>query len=178
MNSAAACNAGPKRAIVVFDTRFANTEKIAKSFEAGLKQAGIQTTCMNQREVSFESLKGYDLICIGAPTEAFSAFKSMKEFLSELKNFDLIGKYGFAFDTKIESRLSGSAAKYIEKELNNLGLQMIAPRESAIVSSQRHGGTITGATLKEGEDLRFEKVGVQVGASLLAATKGREAIPA
>ena len=178
INSAAARNAGPKHAIVVFDTRFGNTEKIAKSLEAGLKQTGIQTICINEREVSFESLKGYDLICIGAPTEAFSAFKPMKEFLSKLKNIDLIGKYAYAFDTKIESRLSGSAAKYIEKELNYLGLQIIAPRESAIVSSQRHGGTITGATLKEVEDLRFEEVGVQVGTSLLAATKGREAIPA
>ncbi len=171
-------NVGSKRAIVIFDTRFGNTEKIAKSFEAGLKRAGIQTTCLNQREVSLESLKEYNLICIGAPTEAFSAFKPMKDFLSELKKFDLSGKYAFAFDTKIEWRLSGSASKYIEKELNSLGLQMIAPRESAIVFSQRQGGAITGATLKEGEYLRFEKVGFQVGSSLLDVTKGRKIIPA
>jgi flavodoxin len=156
------------KAIVIYDTRYGNTEKIAKSFETGLKQARIQTLCANAKDVDVDSLKQYDLICVGAPTEAFSASKPMKEFLGKLKSIDLSGKHGFAFDTKLDSRLSGSAAKHIEKELNNLGLQIIAARESAIVSSSKERGAIAGATLKEGEEKRFEQIGTQVGTALEA----------
>lgn len=151
------------RACVIFDTRYGNTEKIAKSFETGLKEAGIQTVCVNARDVPVDSLKQYDLICVGAPTEGFTASKPMKEFLGKLKSIDLSGRHGFAFDTRLDWRLSGSAAKFIEKELNNLGLQIIAPRESAIVFALKETGTITGARLKEGEEKRFEQIGLQIG---------------
>jgi len=156
------------KACVIFDTRYGNTEKIARSFETGLKEAGVQTVCVNARDVVVDSLKQYDLICVGAPTEGFTASKPMKELLANLKSNDLSGKYGFAFDTKLDWRLSGSAAKFIEKELNNLGLQVIAPRESAIVFTLKERGAITGARLKEGEEKRFEQVGTQVGTALTA----------
>ena len=151
------------RACVIFDTRYGNTEKIAKSFETGLKEAGIQTVCVNAKDVPVDSLKQYDLICVGAPTEGFTASKPMKKFLGKLKSIDLSGRYGFAFDTRLDWRLSGSAAKFIERELNSLGLQIIAPRESAIVFALKETGTITGASLKEGEEKRFEQIGLQIG---------------
>jgi len=156
------------RACVIFDTRYGNTEKIAKSFETGLKQAGIQTVCINAKDIPIDSLWQYDLICLGAPTEGFTASEPMKEFLGKLKSIDLSGKYGFAFDTKLDSRFSGSAAKFIEKELNDLRLQIIAPRESAIVFTLKERGAIAGARLKEGEEKRFEQVGLQVGTALAA----------
>jgi flavodoxin len=156
------------RACVIFDTRYGNTEKIAKSFETGLKEAGVQTVCVNAKDVAVDSLKQYDLICVGAPTEAFTVYKPMKEFLAKLKSIDLSGKRGFAFDTKLDSRFSGSAAKFIEKELSNKGLQVIAPRESAIVFSLKERGSTTAARLKEGEEKRFKQVGLQVGAALAA----------
>ena len=149
------------RTCVIFDTRYGNTEKIAKSFETGLKEAGVQTVCVNAKDVAVDSLKQYDLICVGAPTEWLTASKPMKEFLGKLKSTDLSGKHGFAFDTKFDAPLSGSAAKFIEKELKNLGLQIIAPRESAIVLGlKKEEGC---ARLKEGEEKRFEQVGLQVG---------------
>jgi len=154
------------RACVIFDTRYGNTEKIAKSFETGLKEAGIQTGCVNVKDVAVDSLKQYDLICLGAPTEWLTASKSIKEFLGKLKSVDLSGKYGFAFDTKLGAPLSGSAAKFIEKELKSMGFQIIAPRESAIVFGGK--GKEGGMRLKEGEEKRFEQVGTQVGTALTA----------
>jgi flavodoxin len=151
------------RACVVFDTRYGNTEKIARSFETGLIEADIQTVCVNAKDVAVDSLKQYELICVGGPTEGFTASKPMKEFLGKLKAIDLSGKYGFAFDTKLDSRFSGSAAKFIEKELSNLSLRIIAPRESAMVFSLKERGSIAGARLKEGEEKRFEQIGLQVG---------------
>ncbi len=159
------------RACVIFDTRYGNTEKIAKSFETGLKEAGIQTICVNAKDVAVDSLMRCDLICVGAPTEAFTASKPMKEFLAKLKSIDLSGKCGFAFDTKLDSRFFGSAAKFIEKELSNKGLQIIAPCESALVFSLKERGAVTGARLKEGEEKRFEQIGTQVGTALAARVR-------
>lgn len=152
------------KAIILYDSRFGNTEKIAKSLQIGLKgtAADIQQdviVCINTKDVPIDSLKEYDILCIGAPTENMTASKSIKEFLAKLKDIDLSGKYGFAFDTKLDSRFSGSAAKYIEKELVNQGLRIIAPRQSAIVFSIKERGAIVGARLKEGEEKRFEEVG-------------------
>jgi|SRR5215212_2767810 flavorubredoxin len=158
------------KAIIIYHTRYGNTERIAKSLEIGLKKASDieDVLCSNVRDIVLSatdnSLKEYDIICIGAPTEGFSAPKPIKEFLAKLKKrVNLTGKYGFAYDTKVDSKLSGSAAKFIEKELKNQGLQIIAPRESAIVFALN-----TGAKLKEGEDKRFEQIGLQLGTELPA----------
>jgi flavodoxin len=155
------------KAIIIYHTRFGNTERIAKSLEIGLKEAtDIQdVVCINVRDGvrDIDSLKEYDIICIGAPTEGFSAPKPIKQFLTKLKGVNLAGKYGFAFDTRVDSRLSGSAAKFIEKELKKQGLQIVSPVESAIVFALKEMGTITDARLKEGEEKRFEQVGLQLG---------------
>jgi flavodoxin len=153
------------KACVVFDTRYGNTEKIARSFEAGLQQAGIVTVCVNAKDLILDdSLAQYDMVCIGAPTEWHSASKPMKAFLRNLKGINLSGKYGFAFDTRFAAPLSGSAAKLIEKELRDRGILMIASRESAIVAGAKGGAML----LKEGEEERFKEVGVRVGTALKA----------
>jgi flavodoxin len=157
--------ASPK-AIVLFTSRYGNTEKIARALESGLKEAGVETSCFEAGEVAVDSLNQYALICAGAPTEQHTASKPMKALLQNLKGVNLSGKYGFAFDTRFDMPLSGSAAKFIEKELKDRGILIIASRESAIVI----GGT-KGSVLKEGEEERFKQVGARVGAALVA--KGR-----
>jgi len=153
------------RAAVVFSSRFGSTERVAKSLESGLKQAGMRTFCTSITEIAPESLKEYDLICVGGPTEAFGASKPMKEFLRATKGINLEGKLCFAFDTKLDSRLSGSAAKHIEEALDDQGLRVIYPRKSAIVKTVKQGGAIKGAVLSDGEDKKFEQVGLKVAAS-------------
>jgi menaquinone-dependent protoporphyrinogen IX oxidase len=70
------------KAIVIFDTTYGNTEKIAKSLEIGLKEAGILTVCMNARDVAAaDSLNQYDLICLGALTHFMTASRPMKSSL-------------------------------------------------------------------------------------------------
>jgi|SRR5579875_714615 len=166
-----------KRAIVIFDSRYGNTEKIARSLESGLNQAGVETVCINSKQVNLESLKEYNLIAIGAPTEKITASESIKEFLAKLVGIDFRGKVGFAFDTKLPYPLSGSAAKFIEKKLKNLGLDIILDRTSAIVVPQKENQQ-GGVMLKEGEEKRFAEIGRQVGAAYLEAGKRTATIPA
>lgn len=159
------------RAGVVFDTRFGNTETIARAIETGLRESGFETECLNSRDVAASMLGRYDLVCVGAPTEMFGASKAIKDFLGEIKGKDLSGKYGFAFDTKLDSRFSGSASKTIERDLRNLGTRIVAPRQSAIVSTTRDETGIVGATLKAGEEQRFMEIGKRIGATLVAGVK-------
>lgn len=95
-------------AAVLFSTRYGTTEKVARAFETGLNEAGMRTVCLNTHEVAPESLKQYDLICLGGPTEVFGATKTIKEFLKAAAGTDLEGKFGFAFDTKLDSHMSGA----------------------------------------------------------------------
>jgi len=154
---------------VIFDSRFGNTEKVAISLEAGLEAAGVKAECFTSRDVKVESIKEYDLICVGAPTEAFSASKPMKEFLGRLKGNELSGKCGFAFNTKVDSRFSGSGAKFIEKDLERLGLRILEPRESAIVVGSRGKDGANVTTLRKGEEERLHQIGKRLGTALEAA---------
>jgi flavodoxin len=154
-----------RSAAVVYSTRFGTTEVVARALERGLRSAGMQTACQNMQDVAPESLKRFDLICVGGPTEVLSATKPTKEFLKALEGVELEGKFGFAFDTKLDSRLSGSAAKYIEHSLDDDGIYIAAPRESAIVNSKKEGGKIIGAILKDGEEKRFEALGMKLGSA-------------
>lgn len=153
-----------KTCVVVFYTQFGNTEKIARSLASGLGRAGVKTTCLSTTAVRLDSLKDFDLIALGAPTQAFSAARPMKEFVERLGGVEgLAGKYFYAFDTKLPSRFSGSAAKYIESQLERMGLRAAAPRSSAI----GRGGEFK---LDEGEEERFEGVGFELG-NLLKKTE-------
>lgn len=156
---------GGKRAIVVFDTNFGNTEKIGKSISTGLRRAGLEVDCVNTSEARPESLRTYDLIVIGAPTQKFTASKNMKEFIGRVERGEgLAGKNFFAFDTKLPSRFSGSAAKYIESRLEQMGLRAVAQRSSAI----GRGSTFK---LDDGEEKRFEEIGLELGMGMTGPRK-------
>ena len=151
------------KGIVLFDTLFGNTERVASRLAAGLQETGIDAEYLNIKGVAPDRLIGYDLIVLGAPTQYHSASKPMKDFLEQLKTVNLRGKYGSAFDTKFGYPLSGSAAKFIEKKLKDLGLEIIHPRSSAIVIGQKAAVKVGDAMLKQGTEEIFEKVGKELG---------------
>ncbi len=150
-----------EKALVIYDTVFGNTQKIGDALARGMRRY-CDVDFLSIDETDLAKISQYGLVAIGAPTQAFTAHKPMKEFLSRLeKSKELGGKFGFAFDTRIDSRLSGSAAKYIQERLERLKVKMVRPRESAIVS----GGTKDNV-LRPGEEARFERIGAEIGAIL------------
>ncbi|AIC14611.1 flavodoxin family protein [Nitrososphaera viennensis] len=166
------------KAIVLFDTLFGNTEKIAHSVTKGLQKAGVEAECVNIRAANVEKLHEYDLLALGAPTQYFTASKSMKDFLDRMVELDLKGRCSFAFDTKLDSFMAGSGAKFIEKRLRESGLDIIRKRGSALVIGQKQKeakkDTLSNATgkvvLKEGMENQFEAIGEELG-ELLQTSK-------
>ncbi len=148
------------RAIVIFDSKFGNTAKVAKSLAGGLQRAALSVDCLSITDIDVKKIAGYDLIAVGAPTQALTASKPMKDFLHTLEdNNALRGKRGFAFDTRYANRFSGSASKYIEKKLSQLGMDIVEPHQSAIVKKSE-------GPLEEGELEAFEKIGYEMGTAL------------
>ncbi len=134
------------RALVLFASRFGNTQRVAEALARGLRRVpGVGADCRSIHDVTLEEMGRYELLAIGGPTEILSASKEMKEFLARLSPTALRGKLGFAFDTRLAGRLSGSAGRFIEKRLERLGIDIVRPHESAIVRAMtkeeqaRHG---------------------------------------
>ena len=73
-------------------------------------------------------------IAVGAPTQFLTASKSIKDFLLRLEARSFAGKYGFAFDTRYDSFMAGSAARYIEKRLETTGY---ADNQSSYISDSQ-----------------------------------------
>jgi flavodoxin len=169
------------KAILLFDTVFGNTERIANSLARGLKDVGVDAECVSINNARVDKLSDYDLLALGAPTQYITASKPMKEFLDQLKDLDLKGHYGFAFDTKLDYIMAGSAAKFIEKKLKASGVDIIRSRSSAIVIARKEKEKIKKeqikigeAILKEGMEEQFEAIGKELG-ELLKRSKARKA---
>ncbi len=74
------------------------------------------------------------------------------------------GKDGFAFDTRLENPLSGSAAKGIEKKLKEFQVTIVRPRASAKIKTV--GGMIA---LEENAEKEFEQIGSDIAKNLLSS---------
>ena len=143
--------------MIVYDSMFGNTEKIAKALSEGMKMNGFTVDCARIDNVDPAKLVDYDILAIGAPTQAFGISSPMKEFLKKLEKISLQGKKGFAFDTRLDNLLAGSAAKGIEKKLKEFKMTVIRPHASAKIKTVK--GT---AVLEENAEKEFEQIGIEI----------------
>ena len=144
------------KGLVVYYSRFGNTEKIAKAVAAGLQSGGMDADIAAVDEFNLDDIVGIDLLCVGTPVHAWNISKPAKEFLERLKGLDgLSGKMAFAFDTKYKSRMAGSAGGKVEKKLKSLGFTIAKSAESAIVLGQE-------GPLEEGAEEAFRQIGAEL----------------
>ncbi|MGQ9781343.1 MAG: hypothetical protein ACUVQ8_03695 [Nitrososphaeria archaeon] len=77
---------------------------------------------------------------------AFRASKEIMQFLNSLPSKDFSGKLAAAFDTQVQWRFSGSAAKGIEGKLKSLSFRIVMAPLVAYVEGKQNE-----QHLKEGE---------------------------
>lgn len=114
-----------KKALIIYDSIYGNTRKVAMALSRGLEAGGIRVDSKFVSDFNPNELEEYDIIGIGGPTHFRGVSKSMKSFLSDLKNERFDDKLGFAFETKADFPLAGSAAKKIVKSLRKLKFTII-----------------------------------------------------
>jgi flavodoxin len=123
-----------------------NTEKVAKAMSEILKEKGFDVDCLHVKDVDPASVKNYDCVLAGSPTQAWRATGPIMQFLDRFAKDEFSGKLAAAFDTQIQSRISGNAAKRIQKKLEKLGFKMVMPSLVCYVE-----GKVEEIHLKEGE---------------------------
>jgi flavodoxin I len=145
------------KALVVYDSFFGNTERIAQAIGNALgrqENVGI----VRVADVRPEQLTGLKLLIVGSPTRAFRPSPAIKKFLKSIPKNGLKGVKVAAFDTRVTDEeidsavfilrimvnIFGYAAKPIADRLVKKGGQLIAAPEGFFVQGME-------GPLKEGE---------------------------
>ena len=148
-----------KKAVVIYESKYGNTERVAKSIAKGIKVQKVKVDLASIGEAKVNKLADYDLLVVGGPTQMHGMSQSMKDFLIKLEGANLAGKKAYAFDTKVARIFAGSAAKGIEQELKKLGMKIVMPYSSAIVKGRE-------GPLAEGQEEKFKSIGAELAKSL------------
>lgn len=90
------------KTLVIYDSVFGNTEKIAQAIGAVL---GVEA--LKVGAVQPEHLAGVELLVVGSPTRGFKATPALTSWLEGLVTNGLKGVRAAAFDTRIDSSTIG-----------------------------------------------------------------------
>jgi flavodoxin len=112
------------KAIVVYDTKFGNTKKVAEDIASGIEGEGIEVSLKAVKDTTSNEVTRYDLFVMGAPTHINNPKKDTKKFLKKLKGTDLSNVKFAAFDTRITNAKKGATMK-IESMLTELGAKKL-----------------------------------------------------
>jgi flavodoxin len=153
------------KALVVYDSVFGNTEKIAMQIG---KVFGPKKNIVRIRKVTPGLLEGINLLIVGSPTNGFCPTPGTSVFLRDLqlKHIKVA-----AFDTRIDKayvkklfvkffmKIWGYAAEPIAKMLVNAGGELVVPPEGFYVIGNA-------GPLRDGELARARKWAKQILAKL------------
>lgn len=132
------------KTLVIYDSVFGNTEKIAQAIAQSLGTR-VSVEILKPDQVVPEQMTGVDLLVVGSPTRGFRPTEALSDLLKRIPSKALTGVKVAAFDTRfnvdqIESKgvrllvkTGGYAAKRIADQLKKLGGNLIVEPEGFFV---------------------------------------------
>jgi len=141
--------------MVIYDSVFGNTEKIALAIGDALAAVGEVKTIPVGR-VNAAQLLGLNVLIVGSPTRGFKPTQAITQFLNDLPNNHFSGVQAASFDTRIALETikqsafrfivdkGGYAARVIARSLEKKGGKLILPPEGFFVLGEQ-------GPLKDGE---------------------------
>jgi len=103
------------KALVVFESFFGNTEKIANAVAGGLAARG-EVTVRKVTDLRPDELKTFDLVVVGSPTRGFQPSDGTKALLKALPAGTLQGVKVAAFDTRMDVKeVNNAFLTFMEK---------------------------------------------------------------
>jgi flavodoxin I len=156
------------KALIVYDSVFGNTEKVARTIGSAVGAEG-QVEVMKVDTVQPVQLSGVELLVVGSPTRGFQMTKPTSSFLKSIPDEALKGVRVAAFDTRIDMndpvpgflkvmvRIFGYAAQPIANKLVKKGGKLAAPAEGFLVAGSE-------GPMKDGEMERAEEWGRKLSA--------------
>jgi flavodoxin I len=136
----------PVKALIVYDSVYGNTEKIAKAIAEAITPSN-EVKVLRAAEANPSELAAANLLIVGSPTHAGRPVPAVQNFLNKVPELSLKGVNVAAFDTRIAKKIVGVfgyAAGRIAGKLKKKGGTLIASPEGFFVA----GGQ---GPLKEGE---------------------------
>lgn len=165
------------RALVVYESMFGNTRRVAEAIGEGLRTR-CATELVEVNDAPHEIAADVRLLVVGGPTHAFgmSRPKTRQDAMTQAGKDPASATVGVrewlesiaraahdtgaaAFDTHIDKPVPGSAARAAEKRLRKLGFHNVTPAESFYVSG-------TPGPLVEGELERAREWGKVLASSM------------
>lgn len=143
--------------LVLYDSRFGNTEAVARAIAKGAA-TGSSVTVLDAEDAAREQLAARpDLVIVGGPTHNHGPSAGLKA-LADLVAHRLPGVAAACFDTRYRGPilLMGSGAAATAKSLAKAGSSLAAPPESFFVVRK---GSVATQILEPGEIERAEMWG-------------------
>ena len=121
--------------LVVYDSTFGNTKRLAETIAEALKPHG-PVRLLGLDTVLPQTLGVTDLLIVGGPTQAYGISARMRRFVDGVERGRTNGLVAAAFDTRyrMPSVISGSAARTIAGKLKRRGIHVCLPPESFFVT--------------------------------------------
>jgi flavodoxin len=132
------------KVLVIYDSVFGNTEKIAQAIGAALVPLG-KVDVIRVADLQPAQLEGVELLTVGSPTRGFRPTDAIKSFLGSLPAGKLAGVKVAAFDTRIPTdnikspilrtfvKWGGYADKIIAEALVKRGGSLLVPSKGFFV---------------------------------------------
>jgi len=132
------------KSLVIYDSVFGNTEKVAQAVGKALGTAKTSTAA-RVTEIEANQLEGLDVLIVASPTRGFRPTEDITKFLKGLPAGALKGVKVSAFDTRINPetiksgvfrfivKKGGYADKAIAKLLQEKGGELAVPTEGFFV---------------------------------------------
>jgi flavodoxin len=145
--------------LIVYDSWFGNTEKIAQAMGQALKEEKAEVKHVDKIDIS--KLSNLDLLVVGSPTHGGKASVNTQKLLNQLSENTLQGVNIATFDTRFDPQqhgiflrlltgLIGYAVSKIDKQLTKLGGKTIGQPQGFIVLDKK-------GPLKKGESKRAQQ---------------------
>ena len=132
-------------ALVLYDSQYGDTERIAQAITDTLGEFGEARAVRLDPRQSVE-LQGLDLFILGCPTQGWRPTPAIQSFLEETTSEELGGLVGACFDTRfrLPRFMTGSAAKVMAAKLREKDVSLLTEPESFFVKG-------TEGPLRDGE---------------------------
>ena len=123
------------KGIVIYDTSYGNTKKIAETISETLKEAEIDVDLLYVKNAKKLNGKDYNFLILGSPTKFGTMSFAVKSFLGKIKSEEWQNKPFAAFDTENPENIeksraenkNWSAAEKIAEKLKEKKMKQLLP---------------------------------------------------
>jgi len=137
------------KGIVIYDSSFGNTKKVAETIAESLKDAGLDVDLLHVKDAKLSG-KRYDFLILGSPTKFGTMTFTVRFFFGSVKSEEWANKPFATFDTENPDNPDRySAALKMAERLREKKMSEVVPALRAIVIGQK-------GPLKDGEVERIK----------------------